>query len=299
MTTRPPHPRGPRRATVAAKRHRRPAFALVVAIGAFALAAAVIAWNITRLNAMNATTLSRLDVYSRHHEELAVADIARVWLFQMTKLGPPGANDDDDRSLRTLASTPEHDFEVLLPEGRLVRLWVGDGQGAVLANLGLADSVEQERTMLQTLARLPVDRPDLIRGAGPFEISLRAAEDAVLRAAAGDNTELFEGLRSIRDDTSAERGNIRSVLASGGVVVAGNDVVISMFTFDTVLWRVAAEVRDVASVGVDDATAAARGDVRWYQFLIELSENRQLVLERRRLTRDQFQTAIGRVNAGA
>ncbi len=292
------HPRGlvAQRTRRSRPASRRRAFTLVLALGLFVIATLMVSWNARRMFVYINAVESHLGAYARHHEELAVADICRVWLTKLVEADRDNAaaarNDPaaDPRSmLERFAATPEADFELLLPEGSLVQLFVRDGQGTALANLGLATSPEQERLMLQTLVRLPDDRPDLIRSSGPIAVSLRAAETPVLAAIAGPNAELLDALLAIRNDPALTGGNLRQLLARERVNVTLADDVLQMLTLDPQLWVVDVEVRAIESLDDPDGLAAARGDARWYQFLIAQDATSPVLLERRRQTQEQFQ----------
>jgi hypothetical protein len=259
---------------------RRRGFVLLLVLGVFAIAVATIGWNINRMNVFTTTVESRVRGYHAHHEALGLRDIAGVWLSRVTR-GGAGVPVDADEALAALAASPEADFELAMPEGRLVRFWLRDGQGTLLANLSAPESPQQRELALRTLERLPETRPDLIRMAGPWRMSVRALDDELIFALAAGDTNVITALRDARDDPQLEPSMLNSRLASRGVNLADHRTLVEALTLEPVLWAVDVEVTDLEG-------SAARPDTRWYQMLIELGRTQSRVHDWTRLTEAEF-----------
>lgn len=258
---------------------QRRAFVLLLVLGVFVLATATIGWNISRLAVYSRTVEARINIYRDHHEALALRDIAHVWIGKLSL-----NNTDRTRArelLSGLAAGSEPDFQLVLPEGRLVTFWLSDGQGTLLANLSAAETAAQRELVLRTLERLPADRPDLVRMSGPWQISVRGMDDELISALTNGNTTLETALRDARSDPALEPRLLNARLAERGVDLADHRILTEALTLEPTMWAVLAEATDLAD-------GAATRNTRRYEILIELTQTQAIIHEARRLNEREF-----------
>jgi hypothetical protein len=258
-------------------------YALLVSLVVLALATMILGWNLRRMSVLGASVEIRTEGYREHHEQLGVRDLASVWISRLTNGGNAPAEE-----LLEIAGDGEVDFQVVLPEGRLIELWLSDGQARYLANLSAADDADHRAEMLRVLERLPEDRPDLVRLSGPPELSIRNADDALLEALAGDRPEVFAALRSVRAMESPTRADVNRAITEAGVQIAELPPTLRRVVVEPTLWSVDARASDFPA-----PAGASAQRTRWYRVLVDVSRRVAANHEWRRLSEREFELARG------
>lgn len=255
-------------------------YALILALLLLGLVTLTLGWNLRRLNVYGASVQVRADGYLEHHERLGVRDLATVWASRVSSELEP------DEMLE-MADDGAVDFEVFLPDGTLLELFLRDGQASFLANFSLAEDASEREEMLRVLAALPSDRPDLVRMAGPREVSIRSVDDVLIDAMADGDSRLGLALRELRDRPDVSRNDINTVLSEMDVDRGEMPPSAGRLTFDPALWAI-----DVRASEPDIESVSGRGP-RWYRVLIELGSAVPKVREWRRLSEREFVLARG------
>ncbi len=231
----------------------RRGFTFVLVIIVTILATMMISWQLRRMNLRAVAVQMQVDAYQEHHQLLGVRDVVWNWA---RRRAPSNA-------MPELAAEPGPHYEAQLPGEFLVRVWVRDGQGTILANLKGADTPRRRDLMIELLRRVPLDRPDLTRRGGPMEMSITAMPDAVIEAISGGDQQLASAMRFIREDPTDARRDLRAEFIAQGF--EPNDIadVYGLLTFAPVLWRL-----DVVAVRArPDGTP---GKPQRYALLVEL-----------------------------
>ncbi len=242
-------------------RSRDRGFVLLLVIVVLALATTIAAWNLRRASLQAQAVQRQIDNYELHHEMLGVRDIVTVWLQR----------DADTSKMPEYAASAAPAYAVELPDGKRVRVHVRDGQGTLLANLNaVKDDPAQRLMLLAALARIPSDRPDLVRRSGPWEVSIRAMPDEVIDAIAGDVRALAAALRILRDDTEADNSQLADRLQTIGLDPALVQRQLSMLTFEPRLWALDVET-------VVPAIGTRPPEIRYYTVLAEVTGSGQRV----------------------
>ena len=261
--------------------HRRRGFTLMLALVAFALSSAVMAWSLSRLNIRAVAAQTQVDTYRRHHDALSYRDIAKLWLQKI--------NEPRLRSVADLAHTPGPHFVVELPTGVLLELYLRDAQGRLMTNLASINNPSQATRIVRALGRIPDDRGDLVRTFGPYQVSLRAADDTLLEAIADGDGAVADALRAARDaaldEESDDDGNILAALSAAGVDTAAATAAAGMLTDRASLFAV-----DIRAIPPEVPGGVARRDrVEYYSVELEADgQARTVPLAWRRLTEIEF-----------
>jgi hypothetical protein len=253
-----------------------------MALVVLALVTMTVGWNLRRMSVYGSSVDLRVDGYEEHHEQLGIRDLTSVWLNLLER-----ANFDSERMLE-MARTPSRDFEVSLPGGTVLELWLTDGHARYLANLSLAEDAGHVEEMLRVLSRLPADRPDLVRTSGPPGLSIRNADGTLLHALAGGDASLLAALRALRDRPDMARSRINNVLNEMNVDASAVPPTVQRLVFEPTLWAVDVRATD-AGAGGD----ASRADRRWYRVLVGVGDDVPKIHEWRRLTEREFRLARG------
>ncbi len=250
---------------------RRSGFAMLIALLVLALVALITGWSLSRLSVLGASVDTRIEGYVSHNESLSARDTAIVWIARAER---------DGLTLDDAADDSERDFAVRL-SGTTIELFARDGQGRFLANLEAAATRDEEDRMLAVISRIPLDRPDLVRTVGPGTISVRAMDDALIEALAGDSAALAGALRALRADPDASQRDLARVFTDFDVPPALSGPVARSLTFQPILWEINARV------STDDGTT------RYYQGFFDGSDLANPLRQWRRVTSDEFNRSIG------
>jgi len=253
----------------------RRGFVFVLVLMLMAVSTIVIAGALRRAAVLDLIVERQLESYRLHHEMLGVRD----WVHQWFKRPETTAE-----KLAEMARSGEvADRLVLEGENLVFLISVIDGQGTVLRDLSLVKDAAARDFLAQTLSRLPADRPDLTRRAGPPTISLTSASDEVLEAMAGDNNDLFNGLADARDKSAKNTTELMQALDRAGVDNQTAQEIAPRIAFQTTLWRLNVE-------------AVHAETIRRYTLLSEKAGNISLVHEWRSVSNSEaaqvFQTEI-------
>lgn len=206
--------------------HRR-GFALLTVLMLIVIASIVIGAALQRASLQNLIVEQQLDGYQRHHELQGVRAMVDAWL----------AKGDSVDTLTELANTGETIDRIAFETGVTYRVYAQDGQGTLLTNLsGITGDVPQ-RWIIATLSRLPADRPDLTRDAGPWRISLPAAPDEILEAMSGGDAKIFQALKVARDEQVKTVSEFLSTLQSRGVEDLTAQTLSRYVVYSPELWR--------------------------------------------------------------
>ena len=253
----------------------RSGFVFVLVLMLMAVSTIVIAGALRRAAVLDLIVERQLESYRLHHEMLGVRD----WVHQWFKRPETTAE-----KLAEMARSGEvADRLVLEGENLVFLISVIDGQGTVLRDLSLVKDAAARDFLAQTLSRLPADRPELTRRAGPPTISLASASDEVLEAMAGDNNDLFNGLADARDKNAKNTTELMQALDRAGVDNQTAQEIAPRIAFQTTLWRLNVE-------------AVHAETIRRYTLLSEKAGNISLVHEWRSVSNSEaaqvFQTEI-------
>lgn len=205
----------------------RRGFALLTVLMLVVIASIVIGAALQRASLQNLIVEQQIDGYQRHHELQGVRAMVDAWL----------AKGESISKLTEFANTGETVDRIALESGVTYRVYAQDGQGTLLTNLsGIVGDVPR-RWIISTLSRMPPDRPDLTRDAGPWRISLPAAPDEVLQAMSGDDPTIFSALKVARDEQVATVSEFLSTVQSRGVEDLTATTLSRYIVYSPDLWR--------------------------------------------------------------
>jgi len=253
--------------------HQRRGFVIVFVLMMIMLSIAVIGWTIQRA-AMRAHIAERqIEGYRRHHELLGVRDVVNHFLTRR----------ETQSELREYAESGDVAKRVLLPSGVVLMLTVHDAQGTVLARLDAAGSPETADRLVDVMSRLPPDRTDLLRSFGPPKISLRAADELVVMALAGDNSELGEALLKLREDPEvSDEPRLTQKLTEMGFDLQEINWFMPLIEMRPRLWNIEVEALDERGSRFYSVKAELNGNVtilREWKALPDLSPEEAAGLE--------------------
>ncbi|HYE03471.1 MAG TPA: hypothetical protein VD963_09585 [Phycisphaerales bacterium] len=177
------------------------------------------------------------ETYAGHHLAVGIKDMTDMWFISAGadvhgKLGEDG-----------LA------YEIELPSGPVVRVYLGDGQGSILGSAALLTPAQRERTRLM-LARLAVSAPgqleQVVRADGPVAVSLRAAPDPVLEALVAtcvgdDSAGVLAELAALRQRTPLTAEDLAAAIRAANLPPEAAQALQEMLTVSPVLWRIVVE----------------------------------------------------------
>lgn len=213
----------------------RRGFAFVTVLALLLIATIAGAAMLQRTTTLALATERQIDAYHRHSELMGVRDIVSTWL---ASLGQRNMNE-----LREMATDPAPDYTLKLDDqGSVINIYARDGQGTVPIH-HLAEANDAERAFLmETLERLPADRPDLIRRVGYRQISIHSAPDEVIDAMSRGVPELAELLTEARERRISDGGELDVLARQMGVEESLYLPLRSWFTYAPHLFRLEVEV---------------------------------------------------------
>jgi hypothetical protein len=210
---------------------RRRGFVFLLVLIVLAIGLIMVLASTERAAFQSSIAQDRINDYQRHHEMLGVRDLVSEWA-QRT-----GNRDRLAESVETNAPFYIAD----LPGGVTVTVRAEDAQGAVLLpQVGALDS-QLTFALNDLISRLPPARPDLVRAAGPAQVSLPGAPLEVLRALANGDEELFNILRAMQAEPGMDAARFATSLSTAGF----SDVSASIsqvITFSPSLYRLKVRV---------------------------------------------------------
>lgn len=228
---------------------RERGFALVIILSLLVIATIVISAALRRASLQELIVGQQIQGYQRHHELQGVRSIVEIWLAR-----------DSSRNFAEQANTGEPVHRLALESGVTYLVYVQDGQGAMLRNLSGIEGEVPRRWIIETLSRMPLDRPDLVRDAGPWRLSLHAAPDEVLEAMAAGDATITRALQRARDERIKDVSAFYSHMERFGVDTLASQALARYIVFTPELWRF-----DVEAVRTESITR--------YSVLVELRGN--------------------------
>lgn len=192
---------------------------------------------------------SRVREYQAHHELLGVRDLIIDWAQK------PGVRERLAENVRS----GEGVFDAVLPDGTTVTARFEDAQGAIpVSNVPGLDA-QLTVALHDAATRLPPDRPDLVRTAGPPTVSLYGAPEEVLKAIADRDSELLNILQAMQAEPMMDAARFTTALGATGRSSRAVDLS-RLFTYAPTLFRINVRV-------------ITEKEVRRYSMLAELSGN--------------------------
>jgi len=216
-------------------RAERAGFVMALVLTLLIVSALTIAAAMERSGAQARLVMRQIRDYQRHHEMFGVRAIVSKWLREQRNASLTELADDED--------APFH-YAFRMPEGAFIRVWVREGQGVPLGSLEDVPSDLQE-AYEAVLARLPDDRPELLRAVGPPAISVNAAPRVVLEALFEEEGDRFarEIIRQ-REREPVNAQTLSEAYDDAGIQNAARAAVAPMLVFESDLWQVLIDVTD-------------------------------------------------------
>ena len=246
---------------------QRRGFALPMVILVSVVAGLVVAVALQRMSAQQLMVRRQLTEYHRHHDVLGARAVIRYWVSRQQDLG------------KFVSDTiPARRFS--LPGGMRVTVFVGDGQGQVKGDLTDESPPDRRRMFEDLFYRLPPGRADLVRRAGPAEISVNAAPREVLQALREEDSGLAAAIMQARSGRRLDAGSFRSVLERQGLRQEEITQILRLVTYEPGVWRLTVD----AELG---------GETRRFTALVEPRQNDPILHEWRekRRSADQLNAA--------
>lgn len=156
---------------------RRDGFALLLTVLVFAIGTIMIGVMIDRQFSSTNSTRRHLDQHVGHHASRGLQECVEQYLMPFlsdsieAQMGPDG-----------------HLLDFVLQDGRVIRVYLIDGQGAMLSDLTALTDASQRETGLAAMAHLRElmgrrrPPPELLRRYGPLAVSAVTAPKEVLEA---------------------------------------------------------------------------------------------------------------------
>lgn len=233
----------------------RRGFAMAVVLLLVMTISISIAAMMHRYGAQQRTVQRQIAEYHMHHDMFGVQAITLQRLSRMTA-----------SEVRQVADSGEVAFGFALPGGKQVAVYIEDGQSAALVS---AEGVDDDTTRLfyqGMLNRLPDDRPDLLRVAGPPEISLNSAPEELIYALFGPDLERAaeDVIRQREREGTIDRNAVREALVDDGASVQAQQAFNTLLITNPSLWRLRIETTD----GFEP---------RQFEMLVELTNTRPMM----------------------
>lgn len=243
-------------ARVGYPRHResRRAFALAFALLLFLVGGLFVGAALERHSAQQRVVERQVDEYRLHHEMFGVQAITQQWVQRALTV-----------DIIESANTGQVAFGFAMPgSNKRIAVYVEDGQDTVLVTgVGVEEDLMDFYTAM--LQRLPEDRPELLRGAGPAAISLNRAPAPVVEAIFGEDlADAAARLLTRRERSTLTRADLTDALQRAGATPEQIRAITRLTTFSPSLWRLRIE------------TAAASGP-REFEMLVEKTETRPMM----------------------
>lgn len=151
----------------------RRAFALPMVIMLVMLASLLIVVMLQRSTVQSRTVKRQMDSYLEHHASRGFQEILSAWTNSLGRYSMLDVLEEDG-----------HAFDLTLADRSVVKISIQDAQGALVTSMvGLTE--QQEYLVLEPLKWLDAlypNRMDLVRPAGPMQVSARTAPKEVLDA---------------------------------------------------------------------------------------------------------------------
>lgn len=244
---------------------RRRAFAMAMTLMVVLTVSLIIAGVMQRYAAQQRTVQRQVAGYRMHHDMFGVQAMAMQWLARARTA-----------DIVEVAGTDEVAFGFELPGGKEVAVYIEDGQDTALAT---AERVEGENQPFYEamLARIPPDRGDLLRTAGPPQISLNNAPEELIEALFGpDLKQVAREVIRTRSRETIDRGVVIDALTSANASESAQRALTSLVALSPALWRLRIETDD----GFEP---------REFEMLVEMTSGRPMM----HAWRERFERAPG------
>ncbi|MEM9372158.1 MAG: hypothetical protein AAGA55_00815 [Planctomycetota bacterium] len=202
----------------------------------------------TRFAAQTKVVARQARAYNEHHAGRGLQEAIGAWLRQQNGRNIGDAIDPDSG----------HAMDIELKDGSVVSVYLRDGQGTALADLGSVPSnrIEEAGLVIKNLSDSVSTREylRLTRSVGPSAISINSAPEAVVRAVAeavgGADGEAFadELLRIRARGREITRQDITSSIGAAGLSKEQRTAALRMMSTDISLWAVIVELRGGAGL---------------------------------------------------
>lgn len=265
-------------ASITPARNKR-GFTLMLALIAFALASAILAWSLSRVSIRALAASAHVDTYRKHHDALSYRDIAKLWMGNIS--------DRDSVEVYRLVHTPGPHYVAMLPTGVRLEFYLRDTQGRVMTNFARINDPQSASRTIDLLAKIPDDRGDLVRMFGPQRISVYAAEDLILDAIADGDPDLGLALKEFRNTPPEDDApTLLGYLIQQGFERSTGMTITTMLTDRPMLFAVDIRALPPESRG----GLASRRFTEYYSIEVEArSQTRTTPLAWRTLTQEQFE----------
>ncbi len=229
------HERPSRRGDVRRGAPVRRAFALPMVVLLALIASLAVGVLLERQSGGHLAVQRAIGSYRDHHRMVGMEVMVDRWL------GPSRPSSLTDR-----LGDDGLAFELRQPHGRFTRVYISDGQGAALSNLGAvtgpaADYARRVRDALTP--RQETTDEELLRDAGPVKVSANTAPQAVIEAVAsvviGDNSDRFvRDLITKRAKTRLTTQDLNTVIQEAHLTPEQSAGLEMLLTAEPSLWRV-------------------------------------------------------------
>ena len=207
----------------------RRGFALPLVILLLLISGMTIVVIMQRQTAQSQLVEEMIGDYQSHHAAFGVRAIVRKWLNQKT-----------GRELAEFADEEDVSYRFILPSDMYVSIWIRDGQGMpVVSPLDIGPTNLNYYTEINRRVQQRTRTP--LRSKGPALISVGTAPRVVLAALVEDEEQgqrLAQRLIDARERRPLDRDELMTQLRRAGLADDEIARIISIVTFDPVLWRV-------------------------------------------------------------
>lgn len=221
---------------VVSRRDRR-GFAMPLMLLVLLSAALIVTVAMQRQAAQTRLIERQINEYRRRHDMYGVRAVVLKWVKELTRTDLASYADDPSKT---------HVFE--LPSGARAVARVSDGQGLPIRSSASVEN-ELKPQYFAMLARLK-SRPDLMRGMGPWQISVNGAPREVLEAMTGENGPSFAEevirLRSRGRGDGVDRAEFSRVVSTLSMDSQDRQFITRAAVFDSTLWKITVETQDWA-----------------------------------------------------
>lgn len=225
-----------------ADRATRRGFALPAAVLLSIVVGVAAAAMLGRQANQRLVTDRQLRSYRAHHMGKGVREVVGQWAISLS--GQP---------LEKMIAPDGRILDLRMTDGTLVRLFMTDGQGSVLADLSRVPAGERADAAailgaLREVAHGAID-PAWVRAVGPIRVSALTAPEQVLEAVAravtstrGQATSLVRALLEARRDGELTEGELSAAASKGGIGTDGLSRYTRLLASHPELWAITADV---------------------------------------------------------
>lgn len=247
------------------RRPERRGFAMALTLMLILTVSVIIASVMQRYAAQQRVVQRQVAGYRMHHDMFGVQAMAMQWLARARTA-----------DMIEVAGTGEVAFGFELPGGKDVAVYIEDGQDTALASAARVEG-ENKPFYEAMLARIPPDRGELLRTAGPPEISLNNAPEELIEALFGPDLErVAREIIRAREREEIDRAFVIDALTSAGASESAQRALTTLVALNPALWRLRIETDD----GFEP---------RQFEMLVEMTSGRPMM----HAWRERFERAPG------